>query len=84
LELCLDSRDPAVLNDIPGLLDISFYGYKYRVVVDNVLSASEIIKQHLQQKGIGLTSMGVVSPTMEDVFVALAEEGAVKWTTNTQ
>ena len=81
LELCLDSRDPAILNDIPGLLDISFYGYKYKVVVDNVLSAVEIIKQHLQQKGIGLISMGMVSPTREDVFVVLAEEEVVKLNT---
>lgn len=84
LEVILDSRDPAVLNGIPGLLDISFYGYKYKVVVADGAAAMESIKLHLQPKNIELISMGEVSPTMEDVFVALAEEGAVKWNTNTQ
>ncbi|MFA7078382.1 MAG: ABC transporter ATP-binding protein [Syntrophomonas sp.] len=79
LELRLDSRDPAILNDISGLLDISFYGYKYRVVADNVSTALEAIKQHLDKKGINLISMAAVSPSMEDVFVALAEEEAAKW-----
>lgn len=81
LELRIDSRDPAILNDVPGLLDSSFYGYKYKVVVDNEVTASESIALHLGQKGIKLISIVPVSPSMEDVFVALAEEEVAKWTT---
>jgi len=81
LELRIDSRDPTILNSIPGLLDISFYGYKYKVVADNLLTASESIQHHLDSKGINLLSMVSVSPSMEDVFVALAENEGMKWNT---
>lgn len=81
LELRIDSQDPAILKGVPGLLDSSFYGYKYKVVVDDVLTASENLKKHLGQKGINVKSIVEVSPSMEDVFVALAEEEVPTWTT---
>lgn len=73
LELHIDSRDPMLLNDVPGLLDVSFYGYKYKVVVENEGQARENIARHLAQLGLALTAITKVSPSMEDVFVALAE-----------
>lgn len=81
LELRIDSRDPAILNGISGLLDISFYGYKYKVVVDDELHARANIARHLNQLGIKILSLAEVSPSMEDVFVALAEDEVGKWNT---
>lgn len=81
LELHIDSRDPTILNGVPGLLDISFYGYKYKVVVENELLARENIARHLQERGLVLTDMVNVPPSMEDVFVALAEDEVRIWNT---
>lgn len=75
LELRIDSRDPHILNGIPGLLDVSFYGYKYHVVVDDIPAARANIARHLSRMGLSALNLAEVAPTMEDVFVALAEEG---------
>lgn len=81
LELRLDSRDPSILNGIPGVLDVSFYGYKYHLVVDDVPTARENIARHLSQLGLAGLNITEVAPTMEDVFVALAEEEVSPWNT---
>lgn len=81
LELHIDSRDPMLLNDVPGLLDVSFYGYKYRVVVENEEQARAAISRQLSRQNLDLISIANVPPTMEDVFVALAEDEGLKWNT---
>lgn len=81
LELYIDSQDPTLLNGVAGLLDISFYGYKYRVVVENEIEARENITRHLARLGLVLRSITPASPTMEDVFVALAEDEGTLWNT---
>ncbi len=81
LEVRADSKDPALMAGIPGLLDISFFGYKYHVVVDDVQSSRENIERHLHQQNIVNINIVEVSPSMEDVFVALAENEAGKWNT---
>jgi ABC-2 type transport system ATP-binding protein len=63
-----------MLNHLPQVLDVSFFGYKYQVVVDDVLVATEAITKHLREKNISLISINEVSPSMEDVFVLLAEK----------
>ncbi|CFX01788.1 ABC transporter-like [Syntrophomonas zehnderi OL-4] len=75
LELRIDSRDPHILNGVPGLLDVSFYGYKYLVVVDDIPTARSDIAFHLARLGISTLHISEAAPTMEDVFVALAEGG---------
>jgi ABC-2 type transport system ATP-binding protein len=74
LEVRALARDPYILNDLPQVLDVSFFGYKYHVVVANVLVATEAIIKHLRQNNITLISINEVSPSMEDVFVLLAEK----------
>lgn len=77
LELHTDSQDPSLLNGVAGLLDVSFYGYKYRIVVADEIIARENIARHLDQLGLAVRSITPAAPSMEDVFVALAEdEGA--------
>ncbi len=77
LEVRAVVRDPYILNDLPPVLDVSFFGYKYQVVVDDVLVATESIVKHLRGKSISLVSINEVSPSMEDVFVLLAEKEVV-------
>lgn len=77
LEVRATVRDPYILNDLSHVLDVSFFGYKYQVVVDDVFIATEAIVRHLHEKNITLVSISEVSPSMEDVFVLLAEREVV-------
>jgi ABC-2 type transport system ATP-binding protein len=77
LEIRTNSRDPYLFSQVPGFLGVSFYGYKYQVVADNVALATEVIKSFLQSRGLSLLSLKEVSPSMEDVFVHLAENEVV-------
>ncbi|MEQ8200249.1 MAG: ABC transporter ATP-binding protein [Syntrophomonadaceae bacterium] len=76
LEVRANSRDPHLFTQVAGLLDVSFYGYKYQVMVDDVALATANIKARLQDKGLALLSLREVSPSMEEVFVLLAEKEA--------
>ncbi|MEN6348911.1 MAG: ABC transporter ATP-binding protein [Syntrophomonas sp.] len=73
LEVRAGVKNPYIFNDVPEILNASFYGYKYHLVVDDVEKARESIQAHLRQKGIELVSLAEVSPSMEDLFVTLAE-----------
>lgn len=77
LEVRAESRDPNILNALPNLLDVSFYGYKYQVVVDDITVARAAVEKYLREKNISLISINEVPPSMEDVFVLLAEKEAV-------
>ncbi|MDD4802598.1 MAG: ABC transporter ATP-binding protein [Syntrophomonas sp.] len=70
-------RDPYILNDLPQLIDVSFSGYKYQVVVNDVSAASLAIQEHLRAKNITLVSISEAAPSMEDVFALLAEKKVV-------
>jgi len=74
LEVRADVRDPDILNQLPLVLDVSFFGYKYQVVVDDVAGAIASIENYLQGKNLPLLSIHEVPPSMEDVFVLLAEK----------
>ena len=63
LEVRAVVRDPDMFNHLHQVLDVSFFGYKYQVVVDNVLVATEAITKHLREKNISLISINAVSYT---------------------
>ena len=77
LELRAAVRDPDILKDLPQVLDVSFFGYKYQLVVDDVPEAILAIENYLLEKQISLISINEVPPSMEDVFVLLAEKEVV-------
>ncbi len=77
LEVRAESRDPNMLNNLPKVLDVSFFGYKYQVVVDDIPGAIAAVENYLHEKNIPLTSIEEVPPSMEDVFVLLAEKEAI-------
>jgi len=74
LEIRALTRNPNLFRDIPQLLDVSFYGYKYQVVVPDQAEAEKIIIQYLKDLNIELLSIRLVPPSMEEVFVLLAEK----------
>jgi len=77
LEVRTISRNPDLLNHLPEVLDISFFGYKYQVVVDDIPSAKEAIETYFIENNLPLISIKEVPPSMEDVFVLLAEKEAI-------
>jgi len=74
LEIRARTRNPHLFRDLPQLLDVSFYGYKYQVAVQDQAEAETTITQYLKDRGIELLSMRPVAPSMEEVFVLLAEK----------
>lgn len=73
LELRAGVRNPYIFDRLPVVLNASFYGYKYHLVVDDVEKAREAVQMLLSQQGIKLISLNEISPSMEDLFVSLAE-----------
>lgn len=53
-------------------LDINAFGSKFHLVVDNCDEKIPLIRQRLQAAGIEVLALQKISPTLEDVFVALA------------
>lgn len=74
LQVRVTSRDPDLFKDLPGVLDVSFYGYKYQMVVDDIPRAEQAVAAYLQTRDLALLSMEEVPPSMEDVFIMLAEK----------
>lgn len=74
LEVRTISRDPDLLNHLPEVLDVSFFGYKYQVVADDIPRAKQAVETYLLENNLPLISIKEVPPSMEDVFVLLAEK----------
>ncbi|TYO93315.1 ABC transporter ATP-binding protein [Desulfallas thermosapovorans] len=70
------NRHIGLFSDLPGVVYVSLYGDKYRVVVEDGEAARRAMENRLAEKGInaGLYCTEI-NPTMEDVFIALAEKG---------
>ncbi len=78
LEVRVDVRQPELFNGLPQLVDVSYYGDKYRVVVEDVQTARQAMEQRLEASGLGSgLCWSEVNPTMEDVFIVLAEKEVV-------
>lgn len=72
------ARQIGLFSDLPGVVDVSFYGDKYRVVVEDVEAVRRVMENRLVEKGINAGLYWTeISPTMEDVFISLAEKGVV-------
>ncbi len=76
--LNLESSDPLAsmrtLEKLPGILDVAVFGGGLHVTVADPASSTEAIRQALAQAGVGIRSLEVIAPSMEDVFVARIEE----------
>lgn len=73
LKVTADSHDPYLLNEVEGVLDVTFFGSYYRLITDDAGQVSQALKKHCQSRGINNISINPVYPSMEDVFVFLAE-----------
>jgi ABC-2 type transport system ATP-binding protein len=73
LELHSKTGDVRLLQEIPGVLDAYFYGDTFHLVTAEKDSAAAV-KKELAGRGIDIISLKAIAPSMEDVFVSLAEK----------
>jgi ABC-2 type transport system ATP-binding protein len=77
LEIKTESKDPDLFNELSLIIKSSFYGDKYHLAVEDVTAAENVIKSYLISQNITNIKITKISPTMEDVFVSLAEKEVV-------
>jgi ABC-2 type transport system ATP-binding protein len=74
LELETDNKNvKSFLADCP-IREINSFGEKYHLVVDEPETAAVAVRQALTAAGIRTINLKEITPTLEDVFVALASE----------
>ncbi len=59
------------LRTAPGVLDAAIFGNAMHVVVTGAAEAISGLRKYLSGRGIAVTKIEPISPTLEDVFVAL-------------
>ncbi|MBC7076257.1 MAG: ABC transporter ATP-binding protein [Syntrophomonadaceae bacterium] len=74
LEVRACTKDPYFFNNIPEILDSSFFGYKYHLIVENVETGQQAAEAHLSKHNIQKLSITEIQPSMEDVFVLLTKD----------
>jgi ABC-2 type transport system ATP-binding protein len=75
--LNLNSADPLAtmraVENLPGVLDVAIFGRGLHVMVDDLDATSGRIRQTLASQSINVENLERITPSMEDVFVALIE-----------
>lgn len=74
LEVRVGARDPEMFRDLPETLYYSFYGDKYRVVVNDVIAGRQAVERRLNDKNALGAIIREIPPSMEEVFISLAEK----------
>ncbi len=77
LELIADIKGPDFLVNLPGVLDADFFGDRYHIRVVEAEGGIRTITDSLASRGIEIILLREVPPTIEDIFVTLAEREAV-------
>jgi ABC-2 type transport system ATP-binding protein len=62
------------IETLPGISDVAVFGGGLHVTVDDAEAASPRIRQALDEAHVSLMQMERISPSMEDVFVAMIEQ----------
>jgi ABC-2 type transport system ATP-binding protein len=73
LEVRSKIKDPYLFNGLPGVLYSSFYGYKHRLIVEDLESSRMVITQKFEPQSGASFSLMEVEASMEDLFVYLTE-----------
>lgn len=71
IEIHTDITDISLFKQAPGIIDQAFFGYKYRLIAEKSADLLEKIEKELIYKS---TLVAEVDPTMEDLFIILAEQ----------
>lgn len=70
-------RDPHLFRGLAVVRDYSYYGDKYRVVVDDVPAGRRAVERYLADRNAPAALIREIPPSMEEIFVSLAGEEAV-------
>lgn len=81
LELRTKVRETEEMSQLPGVLDASLYGNNLHILTDNAEAARESIGRFLRDRDIEEVEIREIPPTMEEVFVSLAEKEVAQWST---
>ncbi len=60
-----------VLRNTPGVMDAAVFGNALHLVVENAATAEQDVRTRLAQKGIAVSNIAPIRPTLEDAFVSL-------------
>jgi ABC-2 type transport system ATP-binding protein len=75
--MALESSDAldtmTALDGAPGILDVAVFGAGLHVTVADPAAAEDVIRARLASRGIQIRRLLAISPSMEDVFVAMIE-----------
>ncbi len=63
-----------ILEKEPGILDVAVFGGGLHLTVADPEEEAPRIRQVLEKNRIGIRNLEIITPSMEDVFVALIEE----------
>ncbi len=76
LEVSSDRPDLAVkaLRRSGLFREVALYGAQFHVVAEDVVAHKPAIKKVLAEEGLAVRSMALISPSLEDVFIASARE----------
>ncbi|MFZ5644488.1 MAG: ATP-binding cassette domain-containing protein [Bacillota bacterium] len=77
LELKTASVNLDFLGTVAGILDADIFGDKYHIRVKDPAKGKKNIEEALSARSISIISLKEIPPTIEDIFVALAESEAV-------
>lgn len=77
LELRAEVENDDALNNIPGVVDTYFYGDRYHLVFSDRPDLLAAVEGSLHEQGIQVLSLREIAPSMEDVFVSMAEKEVV-------
>ncbi len=72
IEVHTSIKDTSIFDGIKEIIDLAFYGYKYRLIVEKSANIQDNLALKLAPH---YSLIEKVDPTMEDLFIVLAERG---------
>lgn len=77
LELKTGAESLHLPRDLPFVLDADFFGDKQHIRVADAAGGMKSIRDYLGAREVEIILLREIPPSIEDIFAALAEEGAV-------
>ncbi|MBI3581863.1 MAG: ABC transporter ATP-binding protein, partial [Nitrospinae bacterium] len=59
------------LESVPGIQDVQSFGDRLNISSENAEAARTAVSEAMGKAGLGITSMRVISPSLENVFISL-------------
>ncbi|MGI6226760.1 MAG: ATP-binding cassette domain-containing protein [Peptococcales bacterium] len=73
LELEAHVTESILLENLPGVEDIYFFGDRYHLVLQENIQI-EGVRKVLEKQGLNIKSLQRIRPSMDDIFVSVAEK----------